>query len=332
MITYTSQNMRYGKTVLNIILFVTLILLVFIIFTTQNEEAGDFVRGYIKLEDINVQKRYVETKLGNYSSEPEWAPATENNTSNQPEIIGKAGILVEVNSGDILYSKDSYKKRPIASLTKIMTAVIALEHKDINEKIYVTRDSANIGENSMSLSYGEVYTLEELLYGLVLHSGNDAAYAISEGVAGNTEIFVEWMNIKAKELGLNDTHFEDPSGLDDNTYSTPLDLVKLTRYALKNPNFKKIVGTLEFEIQNDGDNKYIYLYNQTNLLSSYPGVAGVKTGFTEKAGLCLVTYANNEGKEVVGVVLDSIDRKGDMILMLDHGFETLGTMIEHNLL
>lgn len=332
MITYTGLSMRYGKALLNLILFVTLIFLIVIVTSTQSESASEFMQGYVKLEEVNVQKRYSDTLLSKFESEKDWLPTTTNNTSTQPEIIGEAGVLVEINSGEILYEKKAYERRPIASLTKIMTAVIALEHKKINDKIYITRDSAEIGENSMGLSYGEVYTLEELLYGLVLHSGNDSAYAIAEGVAGNTDIFVEWMNIKAKELGLNNTYFADPSGLDDSTYSTPYDLVKLTRYALKNPEFKKVVSTLEHEIYGDNDNKYIYLYNQTNLLSTYPGVAGVKTGFTEEAGLCLITYANNEGKEVVGVVLNSIDRKGDMILMLDHGYHTLGITIEHHLL
>jgi D-alanyl-D-alanine carboxypeptidase len=183
----------------------------------------------------------------------------------------------------------------------------------------------------MYLTTGEVYTLKELLYGLLLNSGNDAAYAIADGVAGDTSTFVEWMNIKAKEIGLENTEFKDPSGLDDNTYSTAQDLIKLSRYAMKHDLFREIVKTYNIELTSD-THKYVYLENATNLLTSYPGVAGVKTGYTEEAGLCLVTYASNNGHEIMGVVLKSIDRKGDMILMLDHGFGTLGVEVHHNLL
>jgi D-alanyl-D-alanine carboxypeptidase (penicillin-binding protein 5/6) len=252
-------------------------------------------------------------------------------TANQPLIAGNSALMVDLNTNKILYEKNSNQRMKIASLTKIMTAIIALEHKDYNEKIYVTRHAAYIGEDTMYLTTGEVYTLKELLYGLLLNSGNDAAYAIADGVAGDTSTFVEWMNIKAKEIGLENTEFKDPSGLDDNTYSTAQDLIKLSRYAMKHDLFREIVKTYNIELTSD-THKYVYLENATNLLTSYPGVAGVKTGYTEEAGLCLVTYASNNGHEIMGVVLKSIDRKGDMILMLDHGFGTLGVEVHHNLL
>lgn len=325
--------MKNGKILINLLLSIVVGLLLIAVFASTAPVSTDIVQGYIDDSKIDSKRKYVETTINRYEPDTSWYPNKENNTYNQPLIAGEAGILVDINSGKILFEKNSNERRPIASLVKIMTAVIALEHKELDDKVFITQEAAKIGENSMQLSKGEIYTLEELLYGLILHSGNDAAYAISESVAGNTERFVEWMNIKAKELGLEDTHFADPSGLDDATYSTPIDLVKLTRYALKNPEFRKVAATLEIElISEKSTHKYMYLYNQTNLLSTYPGVAGIKTGYTEKAGLGLVTYAENEGKEVVGVVLNSIDRKGDMILMLDHGFETLGVHIEHNLL
>lgn len=328
-----SNNSKKGNALINIVLFVVVVILAFAVFSKTNEGAVEgMASGLVKPEDIDPMLMYNETLINFFDPEPGWFPKRENNTGMQPEIAGEAAMLVDINSGDILYKKEAYKKMPIASLVKIMTAVVALEHKGIDERIYVTREAANIGENSMGIDRGEVYTLEELLYGLIMHSGNDAAYAIADGVAGNSDRFVAWMNLKAEELGLTDTHFADPSGLDDSTFSTAADMIKLTRYALKNPDFRKVAGTLEYEIYSDEDNKYLYLYNQTNLLSTYPGVAGVKTGYTEVAGLCLVTYAENEGKEVVGIVLNSIDRKGDMILMLDHGFDTLGVDIEHNLL
>ena len=316
----------------NLVLILIIAGLAFAIFHTRAENPEKLLNGFIKESDIDPRQMYDETLVNSFSAEPDWNPGPQNNTAAQPVIAAKAGILVEINSGDILFDSNSTEKLPIASLAKIMTAVVALEHRGLQDKIFVASDAATVGENTMGVSYGETYSLEELLYGLILHSGNDAAYAIADGVAGNSERFVEWMNFKAEELGLADTHFADPSGLDDENVNTAKDLVKLTRYALKNPTFKEIAATVEKEIFADNFHKYIYLFNQTNLLTTYPGVAGVKTGFTEAAGLCLVTYAENDGREVVGVVLDSIDRKGDMILMLDHGFRTLGVNVEHNLL
>ena len=325
--------MKSGKILVNLILLIVLLLLGFGYLTLENEPS-ELIKGFIKDSDVDSLKKYSETLITKFAPEPSWLEGRTFIRSDlpQPEIVGKSAILVEINSGDILYELNSKEKKPIASLVKIMTAVVALKHKNLDDKVYISKDAASIGENSMLLSAGEVFTLENLLYGLVLHSGNDAAYAIAEEVAGNSDRFVEWMNIKAKELGMNDTKFTDPSGLDDATYSTPIDLIKLTRYALKNPNFRKIASTVEYEIYGSEEHKYIYLYNQTNLLTTYPGVAGIKTGFTEEAGLSLVTYAENGGREVVGVVLNSTDRKGDMIRILDHGFETLGVQIEHNLL
>lgn len=307
MITYKSLLMRHGRITINLILLIVIGILSFLAFWKYEKYTGPLLSGIVKLSTNDSRKQYKESLSNYFDPEPTWKPSKKNNTSTQPEIVGKVGVLIDINSGDILYEKNANKKMPIASLVKIMTAVVALEHKDPNDLMYVTRHAGGIGENSMGITPGEVYTLEELLYGLILHSGNDSAYAIAEGVAGDDERFVEWMNYKAKEIGLGNTHFADPSGLDDETYSTPTDLVKLTRYALKNPTFREIVKTVEHEIYSDEDNKYLYLYNQTNLLTTYPGVQGVKTGFTEEAGLCLTTYANNEGKEVVGVVLNSTD-------------------------
>lgn len=279
----------------------------------------------------NPNQAYADTLINKLGYDSSWEVGEETGTSDQPLIAGESGFLVDINTGKVLFAKEGTKQLPIASLTKIMTAVVALEHAAPTKKIFVTRNAAYVGENTMYLTAGETYTLEELLYGLLLNSGNDAAYAIAEGVAGDFDTYVEWMNVKAKELGMNNTIYKDPSGLNDGNLSSGEDLVKLTRYAMGFDLFAKIVATKTYEISSD-THKTTYLENQTNLLGTYPGVAGVKTGYTEVAGLCLVTYASNEGHDLVGVVLNSIDRKGDMILMLDHGFWTLGLDIEHNLL
>lgn len=321
---------RY-KILIGIIVFVAVGFFGFAFLYPVQAQPASFVKGVIFDSEIDSVSKYKESLILYFDSEKDWSAQKKTGTYNQPEIAGVSGILVDINTGNILFEKDSEEKRPIASLVKIMTAVVAIEHARADDKFYISSKAGTIGENSMGVDAGETYLLEELLYGLFLHSGNDAAYAIAENVAGNSERFTEWMNIKAEELGLENTYFADPSGLNNNSYSTPADLVKLTKYALKFDVIKKVGSTLEMELTGE-NHKYIYLYNQTNLLSTYPGVKGLKTGYTDEAGLCLVTYAENDGQEVVGVVLDSIDRKGDMILMLDHGFSTLGVSVVHNLL
>ena len=279
-----------------------------------------------------AEERYYSTYLISEGMFSDWEPHKSELSGSGPEIVGSSAVLVDIESGEILFEKNAYEQKPIASLVKIMTAVIALEHKNIDEEIIISPQASEVGENVMGISAGEVYTLEELLYGLMLNSGNDAAYAIAEGVAGDVDTFVKWMNVKAEEINLSDSFFGGPSGLYGGTYSTAIDLVKLSYYAVKNETFKEIVKTYELEFPYSEKHKYIYLWNQTNLLTTYPGVEGIKTGYTEEAGLCLVTYAQNDGKELIGVVLNSIDRKGDMILMLDYGFQLLGVTVEHHLL
>jgi len=288
-----------------------------------------FTREIVIKEDLS-EKKYYTSLLRSENLGSEWEPGEmlEVNLEDQPEISAESGLVVDINSGKIVFEKNSKEKMKIASLVKIMTAVVALEHKNLDERIVVSKKSAGVGENTMGISEGEVYTLEELLYGLMLNSGNDSAYAISEGVAGNAEDFVDWMNIKAKELSLNDTEFFCPSGLNDETYSTAVDLVKLSRYAMQNEDFRRIVGTVDFELPYSERHKYLYLENQTNLLTTYPGVGGIKTGYTEEAGYCLVTYAKNEGVELIGVVLNSVNRKFDMLNLLNFGFGVYGIEVE----
>ena len=312
--------------------FVLIFMLVVVLFVVA---VGFFKRvfknGVEVKEDLTVSNYYL-TLLTKDGLPFDWQPGEKFGTANEPEISGESALLVEINSGQIVYEKNSTDRMKIASLAKMMTAVVALEHKKVNDEILISQKAANIEEDFMGISEGETYSLEELLYGLVLNSGNDAAYAVAEGVAGNVGTFVKWMNMKAKELGLADTYFADPSGLDNDSYSTAIDLVKLARYAMQKEEFRKIVGTVSIELPYSEKHKYLNLVNQTNLLTTYPGVAGIKTGYTEEAGYCLVSYAKNEGKELIGVVLNSENRKFDMIWMLDYGYATLGVVIEHPLL
>ena len=317
--------MRLDKIAIYIVVAAFLSFLVSLVMPAKPQP---IINGYVDKTKIDGRKLYEKTLINSYNPQTSWTLGQQIGTYNQPEIAGHAALLVDIKNGNVLFEKNSSDRKKIASLVKIMTAVLALEHKKSDEKLYVSSRAAQIGENSMGINEGEIYTLEELLYGLMLHSGNDAAYAIAEGVAGNVTTFVAWMNIKAKELGLKDTYFADSSGLDDSSYSTAADLVLLTMYGLKNPEFRRVVATVEKELYGQ-NHKYLYLYNQTNLLTTYPGVVGVKTGYTQKAGLTLVTYVINNSVELVGTVLGSVDRKGDMILMLDHGFAALGISIDH---
>ena len=151
----------------------------------------------------------------------------------------------------------------------------------------------------------------------MLNSGNDAAYALAEGAAGDAEEFIRWMNIKAAELGLTNTHFSDPSGLDDTTVSTAVDLVKLSRYAMKFPAFREIVKTAGITLTSD-EHKYLPLENQTNLLTTYPGVKGIKTGYTEEAGNCMILAfraPNNQGI-AISIIMDSQDRMAESAAIL----------------
>lgn len=327
---YSSKNFTQttpGKSTLPFILLVIVVVLFTIllsIFLTKGPESSKV--------GVHVQKdMYLETLVKSDYAVPIMLSSLEYDQI--PSLIaGESGIVVDADTGEIIYGKNINQKMPIASLVKIMTALVTIEHKNLSDYATVDSKADSVGENEMGISEGEAYTTEELLYGLLLNSGNDAAYCLAENVAGSEEEFVRWMNRKAGELGLKDTMFYDPSGLDDRSYSTVSDLAVLTGYALKYQPFRDIVRTVEKELPYSDKHKYLYLYNQTNLLTTYPGVMGVKTGYTEEAGLCLSTYAENSGKKLIGVVLNSVDRKGDMILMLDRGFSEFGITVEHHLL
>lgn len=258
----------------------------------------------------------------------------------KPEILAKAGFVVDLTTGNVLYAKNEHEKLQIASTVKILTAGVALERKKAGEVFTVSETAAKIGEDFMGISAGEKLTLEELLYGLLLPSGNDASEAIAEGVAGSRGNFVKLMSEKAQLLGAFDSKFVNPSGLEDDGdhYSTAYDLALISRWVWTNfPLFRKIVGTKYYEIpysagegsegDSSPDHKYFYLENQTNLLRTYPGVKGIKPGYTPEAGLCLVTLAENGGHEVLGIVLGSEDRRGDMEKLLNYSFTILGVKI-----
>lgn len=244
----------------------------------------------------------------------------------KPQISAEAAIVYDLTSDTALYTKNEHRKLPMASLTKIMTAIIALENKKEDDRYIVSKENL-VGEDSMGLGENEILTQEELLYGLMLPSGNDAAEVLASNYPLGREAFILAMNNKAKSFGLLDTHFTNSSGLqgDGKQYTTVYDLLIITKYAFEHfPLFQKIVETSEYQIPYSQTHKAFYLENETNLLTTYPGVKGVKTGYTPEAGLCLATYLDYNNHQIIGVLLNSNNRREDMKELLDYSLKVLG--------
>ena len=226
----------------------------------------------------------------------------------------RSAILVDADSGRVLYEQNADERMLIASITKIMTAVVALENGKTTDTYTVTAEDMAEG-SSMYLAVGETLTLEELLYGLMLSSGNDAALSVAHCVSGTVEDFVAEMNAKAEELGMHNTSFANPNGLDhENHYSTAWDMAVLTAYALQNAAFARIVSTKSITIGTRT------LTNHNKLLSQYEGCIGVKTGYTKAAGRTLVSAARRDGQTLVAVTLSDGNDWQDHASLLDYGF------------
>lgn len=227
--------------------------------------------------------------------------------SNEIEIMApaKAMVVLEGNTNKVLYEFNSSKRLPMASTTKIATAIVAIENcKDFDTKFRVSDKSVGVEGTSIYLKEGEELSMRELLYGLILASGNDCAVAISESF-GSEEIFVDMMNDLVNKLGLKDTHFDNPHGLDSDThYTSAYDLAMITSYALKNPMFKEIVSTERMVIEPTEIYQARYLKNKNKLLFKYENCVGVKTGFTDNAGRCLVNAHEQDNMQIISVVLN----------------------------
>lgn len=263
-----------------------------------------------------------------------WFPKGDFSYREEDLYIGaKSAIAVDYKSGKVILAKNHNERLPVASTLKIMTALVALESTDTSVEFRASDNAASVGENSMGLSAGEQLTIKELLYGLMLVSGNDAALTIAEGIAGSESAFVKMMNEKARSLGLRNTYFVNATGLDQdggNSYSTAYDMVTIAHYTWENyPIFRQITSTVSQYIEATDTHKAFDLYNDTNLLTTYPGVKGIKPGFTWEAGLCLVTYAENGDKEILAVILGSDDRRGEMKELLDYSFASFGIIVSH---
>nr|WP_245339006.1 D-alanyl-D-alanine carboxypeptidase family protein [Paenibacillus shirakamiensis] len=262
---------------------------------------------------------------------PSQAWGADNKLPPNPGTHARATSLIDVTSGRLLYSVRGDEILPIASLTKIMTAIVAIEQGQMDEKVKVTKQSFAKEGSSIYLRLGEEMTLENMLYGLMLRSGNDAASAIAEHIGGSEEGFVYLMNLKAEALGLTHSHFANPHGLDAKThYSSANDLAKLTAYALRNPKFSKIVSTPMRTAPNPNDPWDYKWANKNKMLRLYEGADGVKTGFTKIARRCLVSSATRNQQQLAVVTINDGDDWNDHAKLLDFGFKyyPLKTLVE----
>ena len=236
-------------------------------------------------------------------------------------VSARGAVLIEASSGEVVFGQNRNARLPMASTTKIMTALVALENLPIETVVTVTAEAVGVEGSSIYLTEGERLTLEQLLFALLLESANDAAVAIAVAVAGSVEAFAALMNEKAAELGLTNTHFVNPHGLDhEQHYTTAHELALITRAALENPVFRRICATERMTIPLRGEEGVRLLLNHNKLLDSYEGCIGVKTGYTKRTGRCLVSAAEREGVTLIAVTLNAPDDWRDHTAMLDYGF------------
>ncbi|WLR61761.1 D-alanyl-D-alanine carboxypeptidase family protein [Pseudalkalibacillus hwajinpoensis] len=238
-------------------------------------------------------------------------------------VSARSAILIEQETGRVLYEKDAYTQRRIASITKIMTAIIAIESGKMNETVKISGNAAGTEGSSLYLKEGEKITLENLVYGLMLRSGNDAAVAIAEEVGGSLEGFVTLMNQKAEEIGMSHTVFMNPHGLDDheNHLSTAYDMAILTQYAMDNDTYRIISSTKVHKAPNATEDWDYVWRNKNKLLTSlYSDSTGGKTGYTKRAKRTLVSTAERDGMTLIAVTLDAPDDWNDHISMFNWGY------------
>ena len=264
-------------------------------------------------DNTDIEKDFIE----NISVE------TSSNNISSLNLNSRSCIVLDRLTKTILYGKNEYNKVKMASTTKIMTGILVIENCDLNKTIEVSKKAAGTAGSRLGLKVGDKITIRDLLYGLLLRSGNDAAVALAEETSGSIQGFSDLMNKKAQELGLTNTHFESPHGLDsDNHYTTAYELALLSDYALKNNTFLNIVGTKNYTITINGYPKN--LSNTNELLGNLNGVYGIKTGFTNGANRCLVTACKRDNMDIICVVLGADTktfRTTDSIKLIEYTFK-----------
>ena len=243
-------------------------------------------------------------------------------TTREPTASASCAALLDPVSGCFLLSKNADERRPMASTTKIMTALVVLTHCDLTDTVIVPREAVGVEGSSIYLFENEEITVETLLYALLLNSANDAAVALAIHAAGSVAAFADLMNEKAAALHLTSTHFTNPHGLyDEAHYTTARELALITAAALENEVFAKIVATKRYSVPQNGTDATRLFLNHNRLLRTYEGAIGVKTGFTKKSGRCLVSAATKNDLTLIAVTLDAPNDWQDHTAMLDWGFE-----------
>lgn len=237
-----------------------------------------------------------------------------------PAVSASSAIVVDARSGQVLWSKNAAVRRPMASTTKVMTALLALELGNLDDVVTVPAGVQQIPEMSFHLIPGEKLTLRQLLYAVMVRSANDAAVVVARHIGGTEEHFVELMNLRARQLGLQDTQFRNPNGLHaEGHYSTAADLARLAREAIATPGFNEFCSTRSIVIERPMSQDRL-LRNTARFLRDYPGADGIKTGYTRQAGRCFIGSATVNGWRVITVVLNSVDAGADTRALMDYAF------------
>ena len=257
------------------------------------------------------------------SSDTIVVPPTRRAAVSKPVVKGACAVLMDAASGQVLYAKNPHMHRPNASTTKMMTAILFIEHeKSLLDIVTVSKDASETPYTSLHLKPGEQITAKDLLTGMLVRSANDAAVAVAEHVAGNVQKFAQMMNRKAIEIGCFDTNFVTPNGLyDKNHYSSAYDLCLIARYGFRYPAFNEAVNTRRYSLDSRTINKKdMVVYSKSRFLRNYPGADGVKSGYIKQAGYCYVGSATRNGLRLVSTVLKSNNAGNDTIALMDYGF------------
>lgn len=250
---------------------------------------------------------------------PASARAEVQQTEIVPAVTAESAVVMDLDTGEVLYGKCEHERRPPASLTKVMTGYLLLKQLELQQTVTVSREAAATGESSLNLKSGDRLTVENLLHGALMKSANDACVALAEKAAGSEAAFAQQMNLQACILGCSNTNFCNSNGLPaENHYSSAYDLAVMTRAAMQQEVFAEIVQKQQHLVKWT-DGRQLMVRNTNRLLREYPGAIGVKTGTTNEAGQCLIAVAEKAGKRIIVVVLKSKNRFYDAVALLDYG-------------
>ena len=294
------------KSICKIITTILVIILLIFMFIQLNQVIED------NLEEVGANRAW--TKI---------LPTKDESLDSLGASANKASSMVVIEESTLRVLDESNKdlRLEMASTTKIMTALVAIENCELDKQVEVADEAVGVEGSSIYLKHNEIWTIRDLLYGLMLRSGNDAAVAIAVSVGGSVDKFVDMMNGKAEQLGLKNTHFDNPNGLHGDThYTSAYDLAVISAFAMRNDEFKKIVGTKMYTVESNETHPTYYFANKNKMLTQYDGANGIKTGYTKDSGRCLVSSAERNGMQLICVVLNIYDTYGTCSSGMDKAF------------